>query len=48
MFDIYNKKGVFRKNVLPRHACGFPLNESNQPKTKLLSGNWKFKFCKIG
>ena len=45
MFDIYNKKGVFRKNVLPRHACGFPLNESNQPKTKLLSGNWKFKFC---
>ena len=46
MFDIYNNKDVFCQNTLSRHACGFPVNENNELKTKLLSGNWKFKFCK--
>lgn len=46
MFDIYNNKDVFYQNTLSRHACGFPVNENNELKTKLLSGNWKFKFCK--
>ncbi|MBO4539286.1 MAG: beta-galactosidase, partial [Clostridia bacterium] len=45
MFDIYNEKNTFCKNVLPRRACGFPLNDNNEAKVRTLSGNWKFKFC---
>ncbi len=46
MFDIYNKKHVFSDNTLPRRACGFPCDEQGNKKIKVLSGNWKFKFCK--
>ena len=46
MFDIYNEKHTFFKNVLPRRACGFPLSENNEAKIRTLSGNWKFKFCR--
>ncbi len=46
MFDIYNDKNVFCQNVLPRRACGFPVSENGEKKVKLLSGVWKFKFCK--
>ncbi len=44
MLKIYKNKKIFQENVLPRYACGFPLDENNRERISLLDSKWRFKF----
>lgn len=45
MQNYWNDKNIFNINSIKRYASGFPLNEELQPKTRLLNGEWLFRFC---
>lgn len=45
MQKFWNDKNVFNINSIKRYASGFPLDEKLSPKTKLLNGEWYFRFC---
>ena len=45
MSQFWNDKRIYNINSIKRYASKYPLSEDYIPKTKVLNGIWKFKFC---
>lgn len=44
MKNFYNDPNVYCVNVAKKHGAGFPLDEHGNAQTRLLNGEWDFKY----
>ena len=44
MKNFYNDPKVYCVNVAKKHGAGFPLDKDGNAKTRLLNGEWDFKY----
>lgn len=44
MENCFNNPDIYQVNVSKKHGAGFPRNEKGEITTKLLNGEWNFKY----